>query len=188
MSETYAHLFRIPLTGLRFFTVYGPWGRPDMALWKFAERILSGRPIEVYNQGEMYRDFTYIDDIVGGVLACIDRPPADDGQEKAVGASSPIRCTISATTAANISCGLSRCSKRHAASARNCSCCPCSRVTSRRLMPTLQHLRAILDIRPVLRSRWVCRASLTGIGAMSARFDSIEPACKGAVSCKVVFT
>ncbi|MPS70287.1 SDR family NAD(P)-dependent oxidoreductase [Novosphingobium aerophilum] len=89
MSETYAHLFRIPLTGLRFFTVYGPWGRPDMALWKFAERILSGRPIEVYNQGEMYRDFTYIDDIVGGVLACIDRPPADDGQEKAGGSIKP---------------------------------------------------------------------------------------------------
>ena len=85
MSETYAHLFRIPLTGLRFFTVYGPWGRPDMAMWKFADRILSDRPIDVYNHGEMHRDFTYIDDIVGGVLACLDRPPADDGEEKAGG-------------------------------------------------------------------------------------------------------
>lgn len=89
MSETYAHLFRIPLTGLRFFTVYGPWGRPDMALWKFTERLLSGRPIDVYNHGEMHRDFTYIDDIVEGVLACLDRPPADDGCEKAGGSVKP---------------------------------------------------------------------------------------------------
>ncbi|WP_333605624.1 NAD-dependent epimerase/dehydratase family protein [Novosphingobium sp.] len=89
LSETYAHLFRIPLTGLRFFTVYGPWGRPDMAMWKFAERMLSDRPIDVYNQGEMYRDFTYIDDIVSGVLACLDRPPADDGEEKAGGSTKP---------------------------------------------------------------------------------------------------
>ena len=89
MSETYAHLFRIPLTGLRFFTVYGPWGRPDMALWKFTERVLSGRPIEVYNHGEMQRDFTYIDDIVAGVLACLDRPPADDGAAKPGGSVKP---------------------------------------------------------------------------------------------------
>ena len=89
MSETYAHLFRLPLTGLRFFTVYGPWGRPDMAMWKFAERILSDRPIDVYNHGDMQRDFTFIDDIVGGVLACLDRPPADDGLEKAGGSVKP---------------------------------------------------------------------------------------------------
>jgi len=89
MSETYAHLFRLPLTGLRFFTVYGPWGRPDMAMWKFAERILTDRPIDVYNQGEMHRDFTYIDDIVGGVLACLDRPPADDDAPKAGGSVKP---------------------------------------------------------------------------------------------------
>lgn len=89
MSETYAHLFRIPLTGLRFFTVYGPWGRPDMAMWKFTERLLNGRPIDVYNHGEMHRDFTYIDDIVGGILACLDRPPVDDGQEKAGGSVKP---------------------------------------------------------------------------------------------------
>ncbi|MGF7153807.1 UDP-glucuronate 4-epimerase [Novosphingobium gossypii] len=89
MSETYAHLFRLPLTGLRFFTVYGPWGRPDMAMWKFAERILTDRPIDVYNHGEMSRDFTYIDDIVGGVLACLDRPPLDDGLEKAGGSVKP---------------------------------------------------------------------------------------------------
>ena len=74
MSESYAHLYAIPLTGLRFFTVYGPWGRPDMAIWRFTERILRGQPIQLYNHGQMRRDFTYIDDIVDGVLAALDRP------------------------------------------------------------------------------------------------------------------
>jgi len=79
MSHAYAHLYRLPLTGLRFFTVYGPWGRPDMAYYSFTRKILAGEPIPVFNNGEMRRDFTYIDDIVDGVLACLDRPPADDG-------------------------------------------------------------------------------------------------------------
>ncbi|MBB3694592.1 NAD-dependent epimerase/dehydratase family protein [Sphingomonas sp. BK580] len=91
MSETYAHLYRIPQTGLRFFTVYGPWGRPDMAVWGFTDRILSGQPIEVYNGGNMRRDFTYIDDIVTGIVAALDHPPADDGQVKAGGSVSPHR-------------------------------------------------------------------------------------------------
>ena len=89
MSEAYAHLYRIPLTGLRFFTVYGPWGRPDMALWKFTDAILAGRPIQVFNHGDMYRDFTYIDDIVAGMVACLDNPPADDGLVKAGGSEKP---------------------------------------------------------------------------------------------------
>ena len=89
MSETYAHLYRIPLTGLRFFTVYGPWGRPDMALWLFTDAILNDRPIKVFNHGEMWRDFTFIDDIVSGVVACLDSPPADDGAEKAGGSVKP---------------------------------------------------------------------------------------------------
>ena len=89
MSETYAHLFRLPLTGLRFFTVYGPWGRPDMMLWNFTRRILAGEPIPVFNHGDMYRDFTYIDDIVAGVVACLDHAPADDGTEKAGGSIKP---------------------------------------------------------------------------------------------------
>jgi UDP-glucuronate 4-epimerase len=89
MSETYAHLYRLPLTGLRFFTVYGPWGRPDMMMWIFTKAILAGRPIPVFNHGEMYRDFTYIDDIVSGVIACLDNAPADDGQEKAGGSTKP---------------------------------------------------------------------------------------------------
>lgn len=89
ISESYAHLFRIPLTGLRFFTVYGPWGRPDMMMWKFTSAILKGQPIPVFNNGDMFRDFTYIDDIIAGVIAALDNPPADDGQEKAGGSVKP---------------------------------------------------------------------------------------------------
>ena len=89
MSETYAHLYRLPATGLRFFTVYGPWGRPDMAMWLFAKAILAGTPIRVFNNGDMQRDFTYIDDIVTGVVACLDHPPRDDGGVKAGGSVSP---------------------------------------------------------------------------------------------------
>ena len=77
ISHAYGHLFGMPLTGLRFFTVYGPWGRPDMAAFIFTRKILAGEPIPVFNHGDMRRDFTYIDDIVAGVLACLDRPPAD---------------------------------------------------------------------------------------------------------------
>jgi len=89
LSESYAHLYRIPLTGLRFFTVYGPWGRPDMALWLFTSAILEGRPIDLFNDGAMRRDFTYIDDIVDGIVACLAAPPADDGTEKAGGSIAP---------------------------------------------------------------------------------------------------
>ncbi|MHC1729253.1 MAG: NAD-dependent epimerase [Syntrophobacteraceae bacterium] len=75
MAHTYAHLYNIPCTGLRFFTVYGPWGRPDMAPFLFTNAILSGKPIQIFNNGQMSRDFTYIDDIVGGVLRTMDSPP-----------------------------------------------------------------------------------------------------------------
>lgn len=91
MSETYAHLYRLPLTGLRFFTVYGPWGRPDMAVWLFTDAILAGRPIQVFNEGAMRRDFTYVDDIVTGVIACLDNPPPDDGAPKPGGSTAPHR-------------------------------------------------------------------------------------------------
>ena len=91
MSETYAHLYRLPLTGLRFFTVYGPWGRPDMMMWIFTKAILEGRPIPVFNHGDMYRDFTFIDDIIAGVIASLDNPPPDDGAEKAGGSTKPHR-------------------------------------------------------------------------------------------------
>jgi UDP-glucuronate 4-epimerase len=77
MSHAYAHLFAIPQTGLRFFTVYGPWGRPDMAYFSFARAIVAGEPVTLYDEGRLRRDFTYIDDIVAGILGTLDRPPAD---------------------------------------------------------------------------------------------------------------
>lgn len=78
MAHTYSHLYGLPTTGLRFFTVYGPWGRPDMAPFLFTKAILAGEPIKVFNHGDMKRDFTYIDDIVAGVIATADRPPQPD--------------------------------------------------------------------------------------------------------------
>jgi UDP-glucuronate 4-epimerase len=77
MSYTYSHLYGIPATGLRFFTVYGPWGRPDMGLWTFTRALYAGETIELYNHGAMRRDFTFIDDIVAGVIAALDHPPTD---------------------------------------------------------------------------------------------------------------
>ena len=92
MAHTYSHLFNVPTTGLRFFTVYGPWGRPDMALFLFTKAILAGEPIKVFNNGEMLRDFTYIDDIVEGVVRVMDKPatpnPAWDGAAPDPGTSS----------------------------------------------------------------------------------------------------
>ena len=80
MAHTYSHLFDLPTTGLRFFTVYGPWGRPDMALFSFVKKILAGEPIDVYNQGNHTRDFTYVDDIVEGIVRTLDRPATPDSQ------------------------------------------------------------------------------------------------------------
>jgi UDP-glucuronate 4-epimerase len=78
MAHSYSHLYGLPSTGLRFFTVYGPWGRPDMAPMLFARAILAGEPIRVFNHGAMERDFTYIDDIVTGVIRCLDKPATAD--------------------------------------------------------------------------------------------------------------
>ena len=78
LAHSYSHLFGLPTTGLRFFTVYGPWGRPDMALFKFTEAIVKGRPINIYNHGQMIRDFTYIDDVVEGVVRLAEKPAAAD--------------------------------------------------------------------------------------------------------------
>jgi len=78
IARSYAAMFKLPMTGLRFFTVYGPWGRPDMSAYLFTQAILEGRPITLFNNGEMKRDFTYIDDIVSGVVAALDRPPRPD--------------------------------------------------------------------------------------------------------------
>jgi UDP-glucuronate 4-epimerase len=81
LARAYSHLYGLPATGLRFFTVYGPWGRPDMAAYLFTRAILGGQPIRVFNEGRMARDFTYIDDIVAGTLAAHDRPPADGAHQ-----------------------------------------------------------------------------------------------------------
>jgi UDP-glucuronate 4-epimerase len=81
MSVAYAKLYGFPMSGLRFFTVYGPWGRPDMAYYGFTQKILAGEPIEVFGQGKMARDFTYIDDIVDGIIGVLDQPPAAGGHE-----------------------------------------------------------------------------------------------------------
>jgi UDP-glucuronate 4-epimerase len=96
MAHTYSHLFALPTTGLRFFTVYGPWGRPDMALFLFTRAILEGRPIDVFNFGKMRRDFTYVDDIVEGVVRVMDRsaesdPAFDPGQPDPALSSAPYR-------------------------------------------------------------------------------------------------
>ena len=82
MAHSYAHLWKIPTTMFRFFTVYGPWGRPDMALFKFVEAILNDKPIDIYNQGDMYRDFTYVDDLVRGIRSLIDTIPESSGDKK----------------------------------------------------------------------------------------------------------
>ena len=84
MSSSYARLYHIPQTGLRFFTVYGPWGRPDMAYWMFTEKMLAGAPIQIFNHGKMGRDFTYIDDIVAGVLGALERTPGADANYHSV--------------------------------------------------------------------------------------------------------
>ncbi len=94
MAHTYAHLFRIPLTGLRFFTVYGPWGRPDMAPFLFTKAMLAGEPIPVFNRGNMQRDFTYIDDIVKGVIAVLDRPPASRPTSEAFAFAEAAPCRV----------------------------------------------------------------------------------------------
>ncbi|WP_339865250.1 GDP-mannose 4,6-dehydratase [Paremcibacter congregatus] len=91
MSQSYSHLFRLPQTGLRFFTVYGPWGRPDMAMWIFTKNILEGKPIPVFNHGDMLRDFTYIEDIIDGIVRCLDNPPKDDGTMHTIGSNAPHR-------------------------------------------------------------------------------------------------
>ncbi len=82
MSQSYTHLFGLKQTGLRFFTVYGPWGRPDMAYFGFAEAIMAGRPVTLYEQGRLKRDFTYIDDIIAGVLGVLDHPPEDEAPHR----------------------------------------------------------------------------------------------------------
>ena len=139
MAHAYAHLFKLPATGLRFFTVYGPWGRPDMAMWLFTAAILAGKPIKLFNNGNMRRDFTYIDDVTEAMMRLIERPPAPD----AAGRGDPIRArarrlgasTISATIVRSSSWTWSACSNKRSARRPSANCCRCSRATCPRLMP-----------------------------------------------------
>jgi UDP-glucuronate 4-epimerase len=119
MAASYANLYKLPLTGLRFFTVYGPWGRPDMAPWLFTDAILAGRPIKVFNNGDMMRDFTFIDDIVEGVVRVIGR------------VTSRTRSSISGTIRRSASWTSSTRSRRRAGERPKRSCFRCRRVTSR---------------------------------------------------------
>ena len=97
MAYSYAHLFGLPATGLRFFTVYGPWGRPDMAVWLFTQAIFEDRPVRLYNHGHMRRDFTYVDDVIEAVVRLIEAPPAGGGRRAdiaaaAAAAAPPLQC------------------------------------------------------------------------------------------------
>jgi len=116
MAHAYSHLFSIPSTGLRFFSVYGPWGRPDMALFVFTRAILENTPIDLYNCGNMQRDFTYIDDIAEGVVRTLDRAPEPDPSWDSTSpdpstSSAPCASTTSGTTSRSISVILSSCLK-----------------------------------------------------------------------------
>ncbi|MFM7426560.1 MAG: NAD-dependent epimerase/dehydratase family protein, partial [Elainella sp.] len=90
-AYTYSHLYQIPTTGLRFFTVYGPWGRPDMAYFKFVKAIEAGQPIEVYNHGDMQRDFTYVDDVIEGLVRVMQKPPAATAMASHPSAAAPYK-------------------------------------------------------------------------------------------------
>jgi UDP-glucuronate 4-epimerase len=134
MAHTYSHLYRLPTTGLRFFTVYGPWGRPDMAYFSFTRKILAGEPIPVFNEGRMQRDFTYIDDIVDGVVAVLDKPatPAEAYDPAPRTRACPTRPTASSTSATRTRCrwaSSSPPSRRRWAARPSSSTCPCSPAT-----------------------------------------------------------
>ena len=153
MAHAYSHLYRIPATGLRFFTVYGPWGRPDMAMFIFAKAILEGTPIRLFNHGNMRRDFTYIDDVVEAVVRLIDHPPQAIRRGPAT---SPIpppaprlgRSTTSATTVPKNSCTWSHCSRRSSVARRSRKCCRCSPAMYRQPTPISKTWRATIGFRP----------------------------------------
>jgi UDP-glucuronate 4-epimerase len=172
MAHSYAHLFRIPCTGLRFFTVYGPWGRPDMALFKFTRAILAGEPIKLFNEGRMTRDFTYVDDIVEGVVRVTDRPAAPDPDgiptiRRRIRAAPRGGSSTSATTSAWSSWTTSAPSRKRSASRRGSNTCRCSRATCRRprrMSPRSRRTPAS-GRRP--RSQKGCAASSPGTATIS---------------------
>ena len=142
MAHSYSHLFRVPTTGLRFFTVYGPWGRPDMAMWIFAKSILEDKPITLFNHGKMRRDFTYVDDVVESVVRLVDqarRSPIRPGR-----AHRPIRrrsaapwriYNIGNNNPVEVLHVVANCWKKRSARRRSANCCRCSPATCRKPMP-----------------------------------------------------
>ena len=161
MSHCYAHLYRMPQTGLRFFTVYGPWGRPDMAAYLFADAIRARRPITLNNHGDMERDFTYIDDIVAGVLAALDRPPqAQSGAPHALynlgnHRPVPLRRFLGS-------------SRRRWGKRPRCSWGRCRRATWCAPAPTSRRAHAISASSPRPRSRKACPVSSPGTASTTA--------------------
>jgi UDP-glucuronate 4-epimerase len=165
MAHTYSHLYDLPTTGLRFFTVYGPWGRPDMALFLFTAAILADRPIDVFNQGKMRRDFTYIDDIVEGVLRTADHPaeanPQWTGQQPDPGTSrGPYRVYNISRASWNT---LSTCWNAAWDARPGGICCPCSPATFRQRLRTSTIWRATSALLQPRPSKRVSLASWPGI-------------------------
>ena len=175
MAHSYAHLYRLPVTGLRFFTVYGPWGRPDMAPFMFTKKIIAGEPIDVFNQGDHQRDFTYIDDVVEGTIRTLDQVPAADGIGRRTGRiprppTRPIASTTSAITR-RWRCSISsRRLKRRSASRPRRTCCPCSRAMYTPLMPMSASLKRPPASSRRRRSTTASSASSPGI-AITTRFS-----------------
>ena len=163
MAYNYSHLYGLPLTGLRFFTVYGPWGRPDMSAFLFTKAILASEPIKVFNNGDMRRDFTFIDDIVAGVLA--RARPSAAGRRRAA-AASPLQSRQPSQRAAH---ALHRGDRAGRAIARRASSSRrCSRATCRRPMPTSRPRRATSASCRARRSTRGSRASWPGFGSITS--------------------
>ena len=168
MAHTYSHLYDLSATGLRFFTVYGPWGRPDMAPMLFARAILAGEPIRVFNYGRMRRDFTYIDDIVEAVIGCLDRPASADphfdpaAPDPATRAGPPIDCSISAIPSQPSCCTSFGCWSRRWASQQSWSCCRSSPVTWRPRLPIPVAWNRGWVFGPAPQLSWDCSDLLSG--------------------------
>ena len=159
MAHAYAHLFALPTTGLRFFTVYGPWGRPDMAMWLFADAILAGRPIKLFNRGDMKRDFTYVDDVATSVVKLIDHPPqgnaawSGDDPDPATSRAPWRVYNIGNHTPVELMEVVRLLEAGARQDRRSRSCCRCSRATCGRPAPMSTPCRRRWDLRRTRRSR-----------------------------------
>ncbi len=172
MAHSHSHVYGLPATGLRLFTAYGPWGRPDMALFHFTRSILEGKPIDVYDQGRMQRDFTYIDDIAEGIVRTIHRPPAPDPAWRGdapdpASSRAPFGSTISATTPRSNSCASSPSSRTASARRRSSASCPPSPPRCRSRTPTPPTSPATSASPPRPRSKPASAGSSSGTGAIT---------------------